>query len=70
MQLTDETLADSLLPTVRELLFDSEKLALMSAAAATLDKPDAAAALARVILAEATPDERAASPTVQEETSC
>ncbi len=70
VQLTDETLADSLLPTVRELLFDSEKLALMSAAAATLDKPDAAAALARVILAEATPDERAASPTVQEETSC
>ena len=70
VQLTDETLADSLWPTVRKLLFDSEKLALMSAAAAALDKPNAATELARVILAEATPDEGAASPLAQEETSC
>ncbi|MCA9867464.1 MAG: UDP-N-acetylglucosamine--N-acetylmuramyl-(pentapeptide) pyrophosphoryl-undecaprenol N-acetylglucosamine transferase [Anaerolineae bacterium] len=70
VQLTDETLADSLQPTVRKLLFDSKKLALMSTAAATLDKPDAATELARVILAEATPDDKAASPLAQEETSC
>ncbi len=70
VQLTDETLADSLWPTVRELLFDSEKLALMSAAAAALDKPDAATELARVILAEAMPDEKTASPLAPEETSC
>lgn len=68
IELRDETLADTLLPTVRDLLFDREKLERMAAAAAALDKPDAAGHLARVIMAEA------AGSTIpslaQEETSC
>ncbi len=59
VQLVDETLADTLLPTVRELLFDRERLARMSAAAAALDKPDAAADLARAIREAAGPKDRA-----------
>lgn len=70
VQLADETLADTLLPTVRELLFDREKLAHMAAAASALDKPDAAAHLARVILAAAKPAKGVASSLAQEETSC
>jgi UDP-N-acetylglucosamine--N-acetylmuramyl-(pentapeptide) pyrophosphoryl-undecaprenol N-acetylglucosamine transferase len=70
VQLIDETLAETLLPTIQSLLFNQEKLSQMAAAAVALDRPDAAVDLARVILAEATPTARAASPLAQEETSC
>lgn len=70
VQLVDETLTDTLLPTVRELLSDREKLSRMAAAAVALDRPDAAADLARVILAEARSATGAASSLAQEETSC
>jgi len=58
IQLTDATLPQQLLPTVRALLFSSgdgrhgdgrNRLASMSAAAAALDRPAAAADLARLI---------------------
>ncbi|MBX7254414.1 MAG: UDP-N-acetylglucosamine--N-acetylmuramyl-(pentapeptide) pyrophosphoryl-undecaprenol N-acetylglucosamine transferase, partial [Candidatus Promineofilum sp.] len=53
VQLTDETLPEQLLPTVRALLFPPPGLpgglASMSAAAAALDRPAAAADLARLI---------------------
>ena len=52
IQLTDETLPEALLPTVRALLFAPDRLAGMAAAAAALDRPDAAADLARLILAQ------------------
>ena len=55
VQLVDETLGQTLLPTVQELLFDRERLARMAAAAAALDRPDAAADLARLILNEGHP---------------
>lgn len=48
-QLTDERLTTELLPTVRELMRNPEKLAQMSAAARRLDIPDATARLARLI---------------------
>jgi UDP-N-acetylglucosamine--N-acetylmuramyl-(pentapeptide) pyrophosphoryl-undecaprenol N-acetylglucosamine transferase len=51
VQLTDEELAQALLPTVLDLLRDKTKLAQMSAAAAALDKPHAAEDLARLIMA-------------------
>jgi UDP-N-acetylglucosamine--N-acetylmuramyl-(pentapeptide) pyrophosphoryl-undecaprenol N-acetylglucosamine transferase len=70
VQLIDETLAETLLPTVRDLLFNQSKLGQMAAAAAALDRPDAAADLARVILSAAKPGEKAASTLPQEETSC
>jgi UDP-N-acetylglucosamine--N-acetylmuramyl-(pentapeptide) pyrophosphoryl-undecaprenol N-acetylglucosamine transferase len=53
VQLIDETLAETLLPTVQRLLFDRAALAGMAAAAAALDKPEAAADLARLVVAEA-----------------
>ncbi len=74
VQLTDDTLPTALLPTVRALLGDADRLATMAAAAAALDRPDAAADLARLILAEggtplpAGPTPVAVSP--QEETLC
>jgi len=52
VQLTDETLPKALLPTVRALLFAPDRLAGMAAAAAALDRPEAAADLARLILAQ------------------
>jgi len=70
VQLTDETLADTLLPTVRGLLADRAKLAHMAAAAAGLDRPEAAAELARVILQTAAPTHRPSSSLSREETSC
>lgn len=70
VQLVDETLAESLLPTVRELLFNPERLSRMAAAAKTLDRPNAAADLARVILAESTPSPRGNSSPAHEEASC
>jgi len=63
VQLTDETLAATLLPTVRGLLFDSERRSRMAAAAAVLDRPDAATNLARLILAQG-------MPVAQEEALC
>ena len=70
VQLIDETLTETLLPTVRDLLFDQDKLDRMTAAAVALDKPDAAADLAHVILSVAKPGTSAASSLPQEETSC
>ena len=70
VQLIDETLTETLLPTVRDLLFDQDKLDRMAAAAVALDKPDAAADLAHVILSAAKPGKSAASSLPQEETSC
>lgn len=70
VQLIDETLGETLWPTVRELLFNREKLASMAAAAAALDKPAAAADLARLILAEGQPDHHAHPSTAREETPC
>ena len=70
VQLIDETLTETLLPTVRDLLFDQDKLDRMAAAAVALDKPDAAADLAQVILSAAKPGKSAASSLPQEETSC
>ncbi len=75
VQLLDETLGDTLSATVQEILFDRERLARMAAAAAALDKPDAAADLARLILAEGRPepgnaDHRAHPSTAREETLC
>lgn len=52
VQLTDETLPTALLPTVRGLLSAPGCLADMAAAAAALDRPEAAADLARLILAQ------------------
>ena len=70
VQLIDETLAETLLPTVRGLLADRDKLARMAAAAAALDRPEAAADLARVILKTAAPTHRLSSSLSREETSC
>jgi UDP-N-acetylglucosamine--N-acetylmuramyl-(pentapeptide) pyrophosphoryl-undecaprenol N-acetylglucosamine transferase len=50
VQLTDETLAEKLLPTILNLLADTAALSHMSQAAKALDKPDAAKELARLIL--------------------
>ncbi len=58
VQLTDETLPEALLPTVRALLFAPDRLAGMAAAAAALDRPTAAADLARLILAQRADDAR------------
>jgi UDP-N-acetylglucosamine--N-acetylmuramyl-(pentapeptide) pyrophosphoryl-undecaprenol N-acetylglucosamine transferase len=52
VQLTDEGLAETLLPTVQNLLFNRERLSAMARAAAALDKPEAAADLAQLIIAE------------------
>ncbi|HRO24583.1 MAG TPA: glycosyltransferase [Promineifilum sp.] len=70
VQLIDETLAETLLPTVQDLLFDSNKLAQMATAATMLDRPDAATDLAQVIRSEAKPEKKPTSTLPQEETSC
>lgn len=49
IRLNDEKLAHELLPTVRQLLFDDARLATMSQAARTLDRPHAAADLAQLL---------------------
>lgn len=69
-QLTDEALAETLWPAVENLLFDREKLGRMAAAAAALDRPDAAADLARLILAEAQAVRRPNSSLTQGGASC
>ena len=51
VQLTDEELAEKLLPTTQALLADKTRLAQMGAAARALDNPDAAANLARLVMA-------------------
>jgi len=63
IQLTDETLAAALLPTVRGLLFDGDRRSRMATAAAALDRPEAATDLARLILAQG-------MPVAQEEALC
>ena len=70
VQLIDETLTETLLPTVRDLLFDQDKLDRMAAAAVALDKPNAAADLAQVILSAAKPGTSTTSSLPQEETPC
>lgn len=52
IQLTDETLADELLPAILRLMRDPATLSRMGAAAAQLDKPNAATDLAHLIMAE------------------
>jgi UDP-N-acetylglucosamine--N-acetylmuramyl-(pentapeptide) pyrophosphoryl-undecaprenol N-acetylglucosamine transferase len=56
VRLDDEELQDRLLPTVRALLHDEQRLAAMGRAARALDRPDAAAAVAQLLtkLAEGT----------------
>ncbi|VAW30427.1 UDP-N-acetylglucosamine--N-acetylmuramyl-(pentapeptide) pyrophosphoryl-undecaprenol N-acetylglucosamine transferase, partial [hydrothermal vent metagenome] len=49
VQLTDETLATDLLPTIQNLMADSDKMAQMSQAARTLDIPNGAENLAAMI---------------------
>lgn len=71
VQLTDETLAAELLPTVRGLMDDEDLLARMSAAAAAMDKPEAATDLARLILAigagrQTAPQSAAAAASIEE----
>ena len=50
VQLTDETLAQKLLPTITELIHDQARLARMGAAATALDHPDATTAIAQLVL--------------------
>jgi UDP-N-acetylglucosamine--N-acetylmuramyl-(pentapeptide) pyrophosphoryl-undecaprenol N-acetylglucosamine transferase len=50
VQLTDQTLATELLPTITRLLDDENALTRMRQAAKALDKPDAAKDLAKLIL--------------------
>ena len=50
VQLTDETLAERLLPTVEALLGDEDRLSAMGLAAKALDKPDATSRLAEFIV--------------------
>jgi UDP-N-acetylglucosamine--N-acetylmuramyl-(pentapeptide) pyrophosphoryl-undecaprenol N-acetylglucosamine transferase len=54
VQLTDETLPEQLLPTILRLLADAATLARMSQAASTLDEPEGAKNLARLIMDTAT----------------
>lgn len=70
VQLTDETLHETLLPTVRGLLANRSRLEGMGRAAAALDKPDAARNLARLILAEAQQPSAANTSRHEEEASC
>jgi UDP-N-acetylglucosamine--N-acetylmuramyl-(pentapeptide) pyrophosphoryl-undecaprenol N-acetylglucosamine transferase len=50
VQLTDETLAEKLLPTIMGLIHNPARLAAMSAAATALDKPDASTHIAHLVL--------------------
>lgn len=68
VQLSDETLAERLLPTIRELIFDRSTLAAMGAAASALDKPDAAADLARLLLSEGSAQSTTAPVAIEEKT--
>jgi UDP-N-acetylglucosamine--N-acetylmuramyl-(pentapeptide) pyrophosphoryl-undecaprenol N-acetylglucosamine transferase len=75
VQLVDETLAETLRPTVEKLLYDPATLERMAAAAAALDRPNAAFDLARLVVAEtgyakAEQPEAATSFPAQEETTC
>ncbi|HEY1409810.1 MAG TPA: UDP-N-acetylglucosamine--N-acetylmuramyl-(pentapeptide) pyrophosphoryl-undecaprenol N-acetylglucosamine transferase [Promineifilum sp.] len=70
IQLKDEGLAETLLPAIRELLFDPARLQAMAESAAALDRPRAAAQLAHIILEEADPPHRAVLPLEHEEASC
>jgi UDP-N-acetylglucosamine--N-acetylmuramyl-(pentapeptide) pyrophosphoryl-undecaprenol N-acetylglucosamine transferase len=50
VQLTDETLAEKLLPTIWELLNDETRLAAMGAAATALNQPAASTHIAQLVL--------------------
>jgi UDP-N-acetylglucosamine--N-acetylmuramyl-(pentapeptide) pyrophosphoryl-undecaprenol N-acetylglucosamine transferase len=50
IRLDDETLPARLLPVVQELLRDGQRLSAMAQAAGALDRPDAAADIARLLL--------------------
>jgi UDP-N-acetylglucosamine--N-acetylmuramyl-(pentapeptide) pyrophosphoryl-undecaprenol N-acetylglucosamine transferase len=50
LRLDDETLPEQLLPTILPLLQDTNRLATMSSAARSLDIPDSATRLARLLL--------------------
>lgn len=50
VQLTDETLAETLYPTIREILLDPQRRQTMAANAARLDRPTATAHLAQCLL--------------------
>lgn len=69
MQLTDERLVEELLPTVRDLLGNPERLAAMGAAARSLDKPQAALNLARLLATIATETTTTETTTTAETTT-
>lgn len=69
VQLTDERLAEELLPTVRDLLGNPERLAAMGAAARSLDKPQAALNLARLLATIATETTTTETTTTAETTT-
>jgi len=50
MQLTDETLDEKLLPAIMGLILNKARLAAMGAAATALDKPEASAHIAQLVL--------------------
>ena len=50
IQLTDDTLAERLLPTIMGLMRNKSRLAVMSAAATALDKPKASTRIAQLVL--------------------
>jgi UDP-N-acetylglucosamine--N-acetylmuramyl-(pentapeptide) pyrophosphoryl-undecaprenol N-acetylglucosamine transferase len=50
IQLTDESLAEKLLPTIMGLIVNKARLAAMGAAATALDKPKASAHIAQLVL--------------------
>ena len=66
VQLTDDTLAERLLPTIRGLIEDPATLAAMGQAASELDKPDAATDLARLIISVGTENQAALHTPKQE----
>ncbi|MEZ4519672.1 MAG: UDP-N-acetylglucosamine--N-acetylmuramyl-(pentapeptide) pyrophosphoryl-undecaprenol N-acetylglucosamine transferase [Chloroflexota bacterium] len=69
VQLTDETLAEELLPTIRSLINDKETLKRMGAAAEALDHPNAAGDLASLLLAEGSATDITESNVLSEEKS-
>lgn len=70
VQLTDETLADSLLATIQDLLFDPPRLQAMGKAAAALDRPEAALDLARLVMAVAKLNGQENASVSRQEASC
>lgn len=67
VRLDDESLPERLLPVVRELLRDGQRLEAMAAAARALDRPEAAQAIARLLLDLGGSSIEASSATKKEE---